>query len=59
MADEGQTAEVARLLKQLAETLERRAALETELRELEAWVAPIRQEFGNPFFYSGPNSCAT
>ena len=29
-------------------------ALETQLSEVEAWIAPIRREFGNPFFYSGP-----
>ena len=54
MADKEQNPEVVRLFKQLAEALERRAALETELRELDTWVGLIRQEFGNPFFYSGP-----
>ena len=54
MADEEQTPEVAHLLKQLAEALERLAALEAQLGELDTWVAPIRREFGNPFFYSGP-----
>jgi len=54
MADEEQTPEVAHLLKRLAEAMERRAALETELNGLNAWVTPIRREFGNPFFYSGP-----
>jgi hypothetical protein len=54
MANEEQTPDVSRLLKDLAEALERRAALETQLRELDTWIAPIRREFGNPFFYSGP-----
>lgn len=53
MADEERTPEIARLLKQLAEAMERRAALETELSGLETWVPSIRQAFGNPFFYSG------
>ena len=53
MPGEEQTPEVSRLLKQLAEVLERRAALEKKLSEVDAWVAPIRREFGNPFFYSG------
>ena len=54
MTDEERMAEVARLLRQLAEAMERRDALETELSELDTWVARIRREFGNPFFYSGP-----
>jgi hypothetical protein len=53
MADDERTPEVACLLQQLAEAMRRRAALEAELTGLQAWVAPIRQAFGNPFLYSG------
>jgi hypothetical protein len=53
VADEDHAAEVARLRAEWADALERSAALATELKGLSEWVGPIREAFGNPYFYSG------
>lgn len=53
MNDQERAQEIARLTEQLADARSRQAAIAAEMRGLAEWVKPIREAFGNPFFYSG------
>jgi hypothetical protein len=55
--DDGERAiEIERLFKELAEATARRGALLEEAQEFAARLHDIRAAFGNPFFYSKPES---
>jgi len=54
--DSERALETERLHNQLAEATARRAALLEEAHELAARLPDIRAAFGNPFFYSKPES---
>ena len=54
--DDGERAiEVDRLLARWSEATRRRIALASEAHEFSGMVGQIRQAFGNPYFYGGPN----
>ena len=48
--------EIERLFKELAEATARRSALLEEAQEFAAKIQDVRAAFGNPFFYSKPES---
>ena len=55
--DDGERAiEIERLFKQLGEATARRAAFLGEAHEFAARIHDIRAAFGNPFFYTKPES---
>ena len=55
--DDGERAiEIERLFKELAEATVRRGALLEEAQEFAARLHDIRAAFGNPFFYTKPES---
>ena len=55
--DDGERAiEIERLFKELADATARRDALLKEAQEFGAKIHEIRAVFGNPFFYTNPES---
>jgi len=53
MDDQERAQEIALLTEQLADARARQAAIASEMKALGEWVRPVREAFGNPFFYSG------
>jgi hypothetical protein len=53
MTDDERTAKIEELQGRLAALTAYSAALESEMKELAANIDVIREEHGNPFFYSG------
>jgi len=46
---------IDRLLQRYSEATSRKAALESEMKELAAKIGEVREALGNPYFYSGGN----
>jgi hypothetical protein len=46
---------IDRLLQRYSEATARKAALESEMKELAAKIGEVREALGNPYFYRGGN----
>ena len=56
MNNNDRTIEIERLLKERSEATTRRNRLRAEAQDFTARIHEIRAAFGNPFFYSHPDS---
>jgi len=54
--DAERSIEIERLLASLSAAKKRKSALALEAQDFVAMIGDIRQAFGKPYFYSGPNS---
>lgn len=53
MNDDERSAAIAILRERWADAIGRRERLAAEIKSFGEWIGPIREAFGNPYFYSG------